>query len=204
MKNKKGFTLAELLVVIVILGMISAIAVPSFSYIMKRWEIRYCDTQQRLLLDKVNSFYFHECTGQEYINDTKFFERSKFSYNGQTFTSSQHWLCGSFDPVINQWTDVYEGTASDSYVYSGSDGVDVICASAGEYMTRCMYEYNSDISAADAVFPTDEHGCQLYITYEKLDGVTQLEGEEYLPVGTITVHCTNPEHNGKTYQLVIK
>ena len=57
MKNKKGFTLTEILATIVILGIILAIAVPSYNALSKKFEKEYYDKLDKSVLAAAKSYW---------------------------------------------------------------------------------------------------------------------------------------------------
>lgn len=57
MKNKKGFTLTEILATIVILGVILAIAVPSYNALSKKFEKEYYDKLEGSVLAAAKSYW---------------------------------------------------------------------------------------------------------------------------------------------------
>lgn len=55
-RNQKGFTLVELMVVVVIIGILSAIAVPVYSSVTEKAEKSACQANQRMLEGAVNQY----------------------------------------------------------------------------------------------------------------------------------------------------
>ena len=51
MRNKNGFTLVELLAVIVILGVIALIAIPSYNNYIKKTKDTKCDSDKEAIID---------------------------------------------------------------------------------------------------------------------------------------------------------
>lgn len=245
LNNKKGFTLAELLAVIAILGVISAIAVPSFSYMYKRWEKNYCTKQKELLYNNISEFFQVGNTGDYNMDQTSFITRKTI---GTMFGSvksgafGNHWLCGSYDPETDTWRDDWV-CKTDTYAYPVKrQGIiyDKLCSSPGEYFLRCIYEYGDAVSSSDCVFPTDTiTGCKIYVEFtetgideyyddlidkakkellsdavlaNKINGINaereaakrDRNSDDYLPIGYLTIKCTNPNHNDDNVVLWIK
>lgn len=57
--NKKGFTLVELMIVVVILGILVAIAVPIYSAVTKNAEKRACHSNLRILASTAVQYYLN-------------------------------------------------------------------------------------------------------------------------------------------------
>ncbi|HHY60736.1 MAG TPA: prepilin-type N-terminal cleavage/methylation domain-containing protein [Clostridia bacterium] len=68
-KNQKGFTLVELMVVVVIIGVLVAIAVPVYSNMTLRAKERACDANVRTIQSAVNAFYAEKNEYPENLKD---------------------------------------------------------------------------------------------------------------------------------------
>lgn len=67
-KNQKGFTLVELMVVVII-GVLVAIAVPVYSKMTLRAKERACDANVRTIQSAVNAFYAEKNKYPENLED---------------------------------------------------------------------------------------------------------------------------------------
>ena len=57
MKNNKGFTLTEILATLVIIGIIVAIAIPSFNKLSKQFEKDYYNSLEDTILASAKNYY---------------------------------------------------------------------------------------------------------------------------------------------------
>ena len=74
MKNKRGFSLVELLAVIVLLGVIMLIAVPSYSKYIEKTKAAKCEADKAAIIDATKSFitdciYKNVCATSRPISD---------------------------------------------------------------------------------------------------------------------------------------
>lgn len=67
--SKKGFTLVELMIVVVILGILVAVAVPIFSSVTKNARIKTCDSNIRIIKGCLSTYYMTGNNGDP-ITDT--------------------------------------------------------------------------------------------------------------------------------------
>jgi type IV pilus assembly protein PilA len=95
--NKKGFTLVELMVVVVIIGILVAIAVPVYNASSARAELGRCQANQRMIEGAI----------QQYIANTPTYSEADVASGGWTF------LDGYFKDGVPQCD-------GDDYTYSAT------------------------------------------------------------------------------------
>lgn len=70
LRNQRGFTLVELMIVIVIIGVLAAIAVPAYSKYVSRAQERTCEANRRMISTAAGMYYIeHDNTYAEGIGD---------------------------------------------------------------------------------------------------------------------------------------
>lgn len=62
-KNKKGFTLVELMIVVVIMAILVAVAVPIFNAVTKNAKEKTCNANARTLSGQINTIVLNEIGG---------------------------------------------------------------------------------------------------------------------------------------------
>lgn len=69
-KNRKGMTLIELIVVLVIIAIISAVAIPSFSGYIEKAKAHECEVNREILKDNLLTLatLYPDVTGEGYLN----------------------------------------------------------------------------------------------------------------------------------------
>ena len=66
LKSKKGFTLVELMIVVVIMAILVAVAVPIFSAVTKNARIKTCAANRREIVSQVNGFLMGNVDGKQH------------------------------------------------------------------------------------------------------------------------------------------
>ena len=96
LKSKKGFTLVELMIVVVIMAILVAVAVPIYSAVTRNAREKSCTSNIREMTVQLNSYLMGSVDGVVHSVDDEFVvssngERGQLTQPGETFT----------EPVLN-------------------------------------------------------------------------------------------------------
>ena len=127
-QNKKGFTLAELLIVVAIIAVLTAIAVPLFVGALNRAEERVGEANCRAVRGLAISGIFSDAKADDIINGTEFWGYGEVDKNGNVtnlqyyigdITNIKDWKLSSLSPadgVKQVGTDAVYKRDGDSYI----------------------------------------------------------------------------------------
>lgn len=113
-KNNKGFTLVELMVVVVIIGVLTAIAVPVYNNSTEKAKLTACQANQKMILSAISQYQINE--GKDPANLT---DLTEYFQGGKT-------------PECPDGTDLADGT--EHYTFSIDDGeITLKCSTNDEH-----------------------------------------------------------------------
>ena len=72
LKSKKGFTLVELMIVVVIMAILVAVAVPIYSAVTRNARIKTCAANRREIVSQVNNFLMGSVDGSQHNTSGQF------------------------------------------------------------------------------------------------------------------------------------
>lgn len=127
-KNKKGFTLVELMIVVVIMAILVAVAVPIYNNVTKSSKVKACDANAKTLGSQINAIIMDTIGGTDDTNTVKPQALSKdttlSALVGTGTGTIMDWLQGEEFPVCPF------STASTTYSYYVKDDGEVVCGTA--------------------------------------------------------------------------
>ncbi len=85
MINKKGFSLVELMIVVVIMGILVAVAIPLYNAVTGNAEANTCGSNQRMVRGAFANWVIMDNENTAY----KIFKDGKISYNSKTDTDTE-------------------------------------------------------------------------------------------------------------------
>lgn len=98
MRKRKGFTLTELIIVLAIIGILTAILIPSWSYYLQRSRIRSQNYKSKVIFN----------AAQTVITDLEFHERHYSAFSGTNAKKYIYTPNGTSD-ASNEWYFYYNG-----------------------------------------------------------------------------------------------
>lgn len=134
LKSKKGFTLVELMIVVVIMAILVAVAVPIFSSVTKNAQKRTCDANKREIVSQLTNFCIGNNKTDDIFNDDDEFVITFDGAKGQV-TSDGSYI--ESDDVEAMFQEVpYCPAENSSYTVTltkgaGSPQIDVKCSVHG-------------------------------------------------------------------------
>lgn len=189
-KRKGGFTLVEMLIVVVVMGIILAVGIPTSGNVFKYVKTQDCKKNQQILLTKIEAY-----------------KTADFPFMDQP---NKSWTAGSYDPVTKQWDvapakDYYDYRVLDSdtgkYITDSYPKGNYQDMSEGERFLRYSYNFY-DAPSEEVVFPSSgKEGCQMYIVYYTTgDPIKNIDGTDTGKVAErnfVEIHCALAEHNSE-------
>jgi len=88
-KDDKGFTLVELMIVVVIIGILIAIAIPVYNSIQSNAELRACQANQRTIQSQMEVYKANNsgtAPAISFINDTAYFVETPTCPSGGAYS----------------------------------------------------------------------------------------------------------------------
>lgn len=117
MKNKKGFTLIELIIVFSIMSIIAAIAVPKFSNIIDSQEKKACIENRKIIMEHYN---FQKCIDESITlgaildNSTDYFKEEISCPSGGDYSVSNGAIfCNFHDDLVEDGEEDEDGTGDE-------------------------------------------------------------------------------------------
>ncbi len=137
MMNKKGFTLVELMIVVVILGILVAIAVPIYSAVTRNAKKRACEANVRTIRSNVASFVMTAGPDDGALSDSQFASTMGGTafYTAVAAADANRTFAKTFDdgevPVCpTDKTTAYEIVKANASEDLGTNNYTVICKGA--------------------------------------------------------------------------
>lgn len=153
--KKKGFTLIELMVVIAIIGLLAAIALPKFSDVTSQAKVANVQGNLATMRTSISMFYAKTETYPDFITDTAYDDLASIEgtdSNGDTvdFTDFYSKTVLANTPAFNaaadgakvDATNVAKATGNDNggWVYTVADGTILADLATGTYVSGTVWD----------------------------------------------------------------
>lgn len=170
MGKRKGFTLTELIIVIAIIGILTAILIPSWSYYLQRSRIRSQNYKSKVIFN----------AAQTVITDLEFSERHYISFHENAEAGNTQALNyiytpnGITNPANNKWYFYYNGHRG----FQCDSDSNEITATAGTKKAQTMNSWNNKIQSAISTIIDDERLVyRIYVDGYTVVSVVSARGE---------------------------
>ena len=104
LKSKKGFTLVELMIVVVIMAILVAVAVPIFSAVTKNARIKTCNANRREIVSQVNGLLMGNVDGAQHTAAGGF----KITSDGKQGTLALEGTQGDTFYTVANFTELFQ------------------------------------------------------------------------------------------------
>jgi len=143
--NKKGFTLIELLIVVAIIGIIAAIAIPNLLVALQKGKQKATMGDLKTIGSAIESYVTDWSIAP---NDDTFLDDAGATYFEPFYIK----ICPKFDGWGNRFSYMH-GTDSDQYtVYSSGRGARAALNDDGLYACTQLSDFNLDIAYSNGLF----------------------------------------------------
>lgn len=125
MHSKKGFTLVELMIVVVIMAILVAVAVPIYGAVTKNAEKRSCQSNKRIITENMNQYQMSGGAGGDQIP----FATLKETFNGELTATTD----ASFTALFNDGIPTCPTDKTSNYTVTVTDNpnkITVACTSS--------------------------------------------------------------------------
>lgn len=141
MRKRKGFTLTELIIVLAIIGILTAILIPSWSYYLQRSRIRSQNYKSKVIFN----------AAQTAITDLEFSERLYGSFGGTNAKKYIYTPDGTKDPS-NEWYFYFDGNRG----YRCDDSCNPVTEDPGKGNAATITQWNNKIQSSISKIINDE------------------------------------------------
>ena len=120
MQNKKGFTLLELLVVVVIIGILAAIALPQYHMAVGKAKFATLKDNARVIKDAMNRYYLIHDEFTTNLEDLDIELKGRLSQNNQRINLSDDSSCIIGSGIVNCRRNIFGVITEYSQYYNNN------------------------------------------------------------------------------------